>query len=259
MIDRELPTYQLGYAIGQESRLMLMENGMDPRKMLGFARENSPKFNVDVHPTTLFQPLNQLNQGACQGHSLALIFTICYYLATGRIEYFSRAAAYYLSQKKDGITGDRGSTLSGGQYVATKQGLPLEKEWPYPSSYSPSNPTGKTVFETKLVASQPTQDWELISEALDLGLPVQDGIMWDSSVSRTLVTDYRGQGGGGHSTTLWTKSGENYRRINSWGMWDGDGCNENTPNALKQQVEHRFSSHVIYAPEGMIYPELKPV
>jgi hypothetical protein len=256
--DRELPTGPTGYAIEQEKRELLMAGGMEPRKMLKLASDNKPDFNVDVNPMTLFDPLNQGGQGACQGHSLALIFTICYYLATGRIEFFSRGGAYYLSQRRDGISGDRGSTLSGGQWVATEHGLCLESDWPYPSRYNPAEPPGLR-FPFKLVASQPTQDWELIQEALDLGLPVQDGIIWDSSVSRTLVTDYKGQGGGGHSTTLWTKSGENYRRINSWGMWDADGCNENTPRAMKQQVEHRWSSHVIYAPEGMIYPETKPV
>lgn len=259
VVDRELPTHRLGYAIANEQKPLMMANGLDPRKMLRLAEDNKPKLNVNVHPTTLFEPLNQGNQGACQGHALAMMFVICYWLMTGRIVSFSRAAAYYLSQRKDGIRGDQGSTLSGGQWVATEHGLCLEHEWKYPASYDPREPPGIT-YRFKLVASQPTQDWELIQEALDLGLPVQDGIMWNNEVSRTLVTNYTGSGaGGGHSTTLWTKSNENYRRINSWGLWDGDGCNENTPKALKQQVEHRNSSHVIYAPEGMIYPELEPV
>jgi len=257
-IDRELPTGPMGYAIEQESRELLMANGMDPVKMLRLAAENKPNFNVQSNPMVLFNPLNQGSQGACQGHSLALIFTICYFLATGRIEMFSRGGAYYLSQRKDGINGDRGSTLSGGQWVATQHGLCLEKDWPYPERYNPAQPSGIN-FPFKLVASQPTQDYELITEALDIGLPVQDGIIWDSSVSRTISSDYVGQGGGGHSTTLWCKFGENYRRINSWGAWDGDGCNENTPKSLKKQIEHRYSSHVIYAPEGMIYPETKPI
>jgi hypothetical protein len=256
--DRELPIGAMGYAIMAEQKPLLMSQGMSPHAMLKAVRENKPTFNVDVHPSTLFAPLDQKSQGACQGHALALIFTICYWLATGRVDYFSRAAAYYLSQKKDGIQGDRGSTLSAGQWVATQHGLCLEEDWPYPPSYDPRQPAGIS-FPFKLVASQPTRDYELIAEALDMGLPVQDGIIWDNSVSRTIVTNYVGNGGGGHSTTLWTKKGSLYRRINSWGMWDGDGCNENEPKALKQQVEHRYSSHVIYAPEGMIYPELQPV
>lgn len=256
--DRELPTGPMGYQIRRENKPLLTARGMEPARMLKLAAANKPDFNVNVHPTTLFDPLNQAPQGACQGHSLALVFTICYYLATARIEAFSRAAAYYLSQRHDNIRGDQGSTLSGGQWVATQHGLCLERDWPYPSRYNPAEPPG-VKYPFKLVASQPTKDPEQIMQALDLGLPVQDGIIWDSSVSRTLSTNYVGAGGGGHSTTLWTKSGENYRRINSWGMWDRDGCNENTPRSLEQQVRHRWSTHVIYAPEGMIFPELQPV
>jgi hypothetical protein len=255
--DRELPSGPMGYAIQQENQSLLMEQGIDPLKMIMLAEAAQPAFNAQANPMTLFEPLNQGSQGSCQGHSLALIFTVCYYLQTGRVEAFSRAAGYYLSQRKDGINGDRGSTLSGGQWVATKHGMCLEFEWPYPQRYNPAEPAGIN-YRFKLVASQPTRDYELISQALDIGLPVQDGIIWDNSVSRTISTDYSGQGGGGHSTVLWCKVGENYRRINSWGMWDGDGCNENTPKSLKKQVEHNFSSHIIYAPEGMIYPELKP-
>jgi len=120
MNDRELPTYQLGYAINRESKPRLMSQGMDPRKMLGLARENKPDFNVDADPMAMFGPLNQGNQGSCQGHALAMCFQICYFLATGRIEAFSRAAGYYLAQRRDNINGDRGSTLSGGQWVATE-------------------------------------------------------------------------------------------------------------------------------------------
>ena len=257
--DRELPSGPMGYAIELEKHDLLMAEGMQVKPMLQAARENKPEFNATVDPMTLFDPLNQGSQGACQGHSLALIFTICYFLETGRIVHFSRAAAYYLSQRFDGIRGDRGSTLSGGMKVATQHGLCLETAWPYPSRYNPAEPSG-IKYPFKLVSSQPTSDPAEIMEALDLGLCVQDGIIWDSSVSRTVSTNYVGAGGGGHSTTLWTKyDNGNYRRINSWGMWDGDGCNENTQRSLEQQVRHRYSTHVIYAPQGMIYPELKPV
>lgn len=258
-VDRELPTFKLGYAIESENRPELEKEGVDVAFMLARAEANKPEFNPVVHPMTLLDPLNQGSQGACQGHSLAMVFTICYFLSTGRILHFSRAAAYYLSQRKDGIRGDRGSTLSGGQWVATKNGLCLEKDWKYPSSYDPTEPRGLK-YEYKLVASKPTRDPGEVRAWLDLGLPVQDGIMWDSSVSRTICTNYRGSGGGGHSTTLWTKSEDaNYRRINSWGMWDDDGCNENTPTALDQQVKHSFSTHILYGPADMIYPELQPV
>jgi hypothetical protein len=260
MEDRPLPVGQLGYAIEVEDRSYMEANGFDAKLMIRMVEANKPDFNVDVHPTTLFDPFNQGNLGSCQGAALAQgMFRICYFLQTGRIESFSAIAAYIVSQRFSNITGDRGSTLSGGVYTATQHGLCLEKDWPYPSRYDNREPPGID-YRFRLVASTPTQDPELIFQALDMGLPVQDGIMWNNEVSRTLVTKYTGGGaGGGHSTTLWTKSGENYRRINSWGMWDGDGCNENTPSALKSQILHRYSSHVIYAPVGMIYPDLDPV
>lgn len=259
MIDRELPTGPMGYAIEKEDHELLMEQGMDPARMLQLVAPNvPPDFNATVDPMALFNPLDQGGQGSCQGHALALIFKICYWLATGRVQFFSRAAGYYLSQRKDNIKGDRGSTLSGGQWVATQHGMCLEEDWPYPSRYNPAEPQG-VKYSYKLTSSQPTKDYELVFEALDLGLPVQDGIIWDSSVSRTISTNYDGRSGGGHSTVLWTKKDGNYTRINSWGYWDGDGCNQNTPQSLKQQIEKRGNTHVIYAPTGMIYPEIPPV
>lgn len=258
--DKLLPTHNLGYAINKENYPMLAGNGMPVEKMFRMIEANGPPDpNTQANPMDLVDPLNQGNQGACQGHSLATCFTLCYFLATGRIEAFSRAAGYYLSQRVDGIRGDRGSTLSAGMQIATKHGMCLEKDWPYPRSYDPTEPRGLT-YPFKLVASQPTSDYSQIEHAIKvLGLPVQDGIIWDNSVSRSISTDYVGSGGGGHSTTLFGMIGQNFRRINSWGMWDGDGCNENTPRSLKKQVEHRYSSHIIYAPAGMIYPELSPV
>jgi hypothetical protein len=256
--DKQLPTHSLGYAIEKESQELLMKNGLDPQVMLRRAEANKPDFNSSANPMTLFDPLDQGQQGSCQGHSLALIFRICYFLSTGVVLNFSRAAAYYISQRFDNIKSDQGSTLSAGQKVATQHGLCLEDDWPYPSRYDPREPAGIS-YPFRLVAAQPTRDPEIIMQALDLGLPVQDGIIWDSSVSRSISTSFTGSGGGGHSTTLWTKIGDNYRRINSWGMWDGDGCNENTPRSLQQQIEHRWSTHIIYAPEGMIYPERQPV
>ena len=258
-ISKELPTYNMGYAIEEENRPLLEEQGIDPQFLLARAAENFPPFNVQNNPREIIPQINQGQQGSCQGHSLMRMFIICYYLMTGRILSFSRAAAYYLSQRKDGIKGDRGSTLSGGQWVATQHGLCLESEWKYPSEYDPREPNPKPNYDFKLVSAKPTNDPRLIREALDMGLPVQDGIKWTSEVSQSIVTNYSGRGGGGgHSTTLWLKNGENYIRDNSWGNWDGDGCNENTPRALDQQVEFGGNTHIIYAPEGMIYPELAP-
>lgn len=259
--------YKFGYPIERENREALDANGMDPREMVAKVKANGPPtMNVDTDPFLLLDTLNQANQGACQGHSLALIFTICYYLFTGRILYFSRAAAYYLSQKFDGLLGrDVGSTLSGGQKVATEHGLCTEEDWPYPRNYNPRQPGG-IKFPFKLVSSKSTNDYDLIVEALNMGLPVQTGLAWGPECEQTVVTRYTGRGaGGGHSTTLWLKKGNNFRQLNSWGeSWNQDGQNEITPEAMRQMVEYSsrvFGKNVfvIYAPEGMIFPELEPV
>jgi hypothetical protein len=256
----QLPTYSLGYAIEQENNALLQANGMEPALMLKSAAANFPAFNTNTDPMAIITLLDQANQGACQGFALARMFQICYFLMTGQILDFSAAAAYYLSQRYDGIRGDFGSTLSGGQKVATIHGLCLAKEWAYPSRYYNVEPTPKPNYAFKLVAAKPTKDPGLIREALDLGLPVQDGITWNNEVSQTVCDNYTGRGaGGGHSTCLWLKKNGNYIRINSWGKWDGDGCNENTPKALDQQVRLSGNNHVIYAPEGMIYPDTPPI
>lgn len=254
--DIELPTRgALGYAIQYNNRDYLTAKGMDVRRLLTMAAETQPELDpVTDEPDDLFGPYNQAQQGACQGHSLAAMFSTCFYLATGMVRHFSRGGAYYLSQKRDGLRGDVGSTLSAGMWVATQHGLCTEEDWPYPDRYNPTEPRG-LAYKYKVVASRPTKDPEEIMEALDLGLVVQDGLIWTNELERSIVTNYTGRGGvGGHSTMLWRKNTRgNYWRRNSWGKWDLDGYNENTPQALKQQILHSQSDHIIYAPAGMMY------
>jgi len=114
-----LPIGRLGYAFQKEDRATLETNGAEPSEALRLFQASFPTFDVTADPLGAVDILDQKNQGACQGHALAMVFSICFFLATGRREAFSRAAGYYLSQRKDGIRGDSGSTLSGGQWVAT--------------------------------------------------------------------------------------------------------------------------------------------
>lgn len=257
---KQLPTHRLGYAIHMEKRDLLEQRGVDPKKMLKMASANPPPINVQNNPRQIIPLLDQLRQGACAGHAGARMMIICFFLMTGRVLAFSRAAAYYLAQKHDGIRGDNGSTLDGIQWVLTQHGLCLEREWMYPTNYDPTEPRPIPNYGFKLVASKPTSDPGEVRAWLDIGLPVQDGITWNAEVAQSIVTNYTGsRPEGGHSTTLWLKNGENYLRDNSWGAWDGDGCNENTPKALDQQVRFGGNTHILYAPEQMIYPELAPV
>lgn len=198
----------------------------------------------------------------CQGHALAQVFSICYFLATGRREAFSRAAGYYLAQKRDGIRGDKGSTLSGGQWVATQHGMCLESDWPYPSRYNPGMPpSAQNKFLFKLQTTKPFKDLESMLQWLDEGLPIQIGLTWNNSCDQEVVDNYNGNSGGGHSTVFWQRrANKNVVNWNSWGRrWAGDGVHEWTPESIKRALASRWTVFIGYAPAGMSFPQPQPI
>lgn len=245
-----------GYRIEDEDIDSLMSRGRKAEDVLLMFKYKVPKWN-QYAPPDMVNILDQGQVGSCQGQSLAKMFQICYFLATGRVLNFSAMAGYILAQRHDGLIGrDVGSTLSGGQRAAA-DGICLEKDWPYTGRYDSRIPNVPRPF--KLVASKPTNDPDLISEALDAGLPVQTGMTWNHELDRDLVTNYTGRGAqGGHATTLWQKkSNGNWINHNSWGSgWAGDGRSEWTPQAARQIITYRTNTFVIYSPE-MEFPDLE--
>jgi len=257
--DNLLPIGRLGYAVQYEDRSSLEANGLAPSEALAMFQASFPKFDTTADPLGAIDILNQGNQGSCQGHALAMVFSICFFLATGRREAFSRAAGYYLSQRKDGIRGDQGSTLSGGQWVATQNGICLEKEWPYPSRYDPSEPSGIN-YRFKLKTTRPMRTVKEVTDWIDSGLPVQIGLAWNDSCSHEVV-DRWVPGGGGHSTCFWqrAKSG-NVRNINSWGKsWSTDGIHEWTEGSISRALSHQWTVMIGYSPDEMSFPEYGPL
>ena len=250
----------LGYAIEFERRGLLESSGNEPKEMLARMADEFPKFDCKANPLGVVSILNQGNQGSCQGHSLAQIFSICFFLATGRKEAFSRACGYYESQRYDGIRGDSGSTLSAGQKVAKEHGMCTEAEWPYPSRYDPNSKPGGIKYQYKLDVSKPFTSVDDMAEWLNAGLPIQTGIAWNETCNREVVSDWR-PGGGGHSTTLWqlAPSGNAFN-INSWGgTWCQDGMHEWTWTAIAKMVKHSWSTFIGYAPTRMSFPEQPPI
>ena len=245
---------KFGYAIDKENRQSLIDGGIEPRQLMARFTAKFPKFNTSADPLGVVNILDQGQIGSCQGQSLAKMFQICYFLETGRVENFSAMAGYIVAQRFDGLRGDVGSTLSGGQLVATKHGICLESDWPYPSRYSAEIVAKK--FEFKLASAQPTNDPDLILEALALGLPVQTGMAWNNQLEQEHVTSYNGRGAqGGHATTLWLG-----KHINSWGNgWNSDGCSTWSEQALRDIVTHRGNTFVIYAPDGISHPDLPDI
>ena len=253
---RELRQGELGYDIDNEN-LDDLNKGEEPVVLMGAFENMIPDFNCQIDPTTIAIVLNQGSLGSCQGHSLSTVFQICYFLATGRTAIFSRAAAYYLSQRKDKIRGDRGSTLSGGRWVATEHGMCLEEHWPYIERYDPKEPDG-VPYQYKLKVSRPFKTVEEIVEWIKLGLPVQTGVRWGREMN-TEVVEKASKRGGGHSTCLWSMRGDHCNNINSWGQsWNGDGVHCWSLAAIEEMLDHG-GIFVGYSPDGFDYPDPEPL
>lgn len=258
MSGKQLTQGKLGWAIDSENVGQLEATGQHSGELLKWYRDTFPKFNTTADPLGAVSILDQSTQAACQGHALAQVFSICYFLATGRKAAFSRAAGYYLSQQKDGIRGDQGSTLSGGQWVATQHGMCLESDWPYPPRYSPQMPaSAKDKFLFRLQTTKPFKDLQSMLDWLEQGLPIQTGLTWNDSCNEEIVDAYNGRSGGGHSTVFWQRrSGGDVVNINSWGSsWSGDGCHQWTTGSIEAALKGKWTVFIGYAPAGMIYPD----
>lgn len=263
----ELEQGALGYSRDDE-RYDELEQGIEPAMMLSAAEDYFPPFDPVGNPADLIPIMNQGGVGSCQGQMLSKIFQICYYRLTGVMLEFSASCGYYKSQEYDGIRGDRGSTLAGGRKVATEHGMCLDRDWKYPQGnsarYDPrSEPTGLE-FPYKLVVSKPVDNISQIFDAIDLGLPVGQGIGWNRYCNQEVVSTYRSGSAGGHATTLWLWADEQktmVNNINSWGSsWAGDGVHKFTRDALRDIARYdRYPVWIIYGFENMIHPKTEPI
>ena len=242
-----------GYLLELENRAEL-EIGNTASQILRAIGDSLPAWNVQADPLGVHVVEDQLQIGACVGNSGTSCLEACYFLSTGKKIQLSRAAGYYLSQRVDGIRGDRGATLSGFRKVATSHGLPLEADWPYPSRYNPSQPQG-IAYPFKAQSSTPIKSIDEFDSWIKRGLPVHAGFSWNSSCEKPVVDRYRAGGGGGHAVMFWQMAGENYRMLNSWGQWQKGGWNEWSPLAIESLLKDRWTVFIGYAPDGMSFPK----
>jgi hypothetical protein len=241
-----------------ENRASLMEHGMDPEQALRLMRSTYPDHNPEAEPFTTQQ--YQGNQGACAGHAIAHKVQTLVTLVFGIQLFFSRANAYYEAQRKSGISGDRGSTLSGCQQVISVDGICLEKDWVYPNSYNNTRPAGwSTAPRVWLKSSQPTRDPELIFDLAQAGAAIQTGLGWTNSMERGIVDSYTTSGNvGGHSTMVYGIMDGDLVNHNSWRNWQanspaGPGRQRITKNAVKDIVQRdRYAEFVAYLPVGVV-------
>jgi hypothetical protein len=246
-----------GYLAESERPEEIDEYGLSPEIVLTSMRAEYPTFNAYAPPFLNLQ--YQGMQGACQGHALAHAFQLALVQKYGYQAIFSRGGAYYLSQRFDGIRGDKGSTLAGGQKVADS-GLCLESEWPYPSRYDsrqPSTANGKLNF--RMPGSKRIKDADLAWELLQAGAAIQTGVAWTNAFEREVSDRYTGAvSAGGHSTLLYglDEATGNAIHHNSWRNWMGDGRSQWTKSFFAQILKRdRWAVFVAYDSTNLQIPD----
>jgi len=251
-----------GYIPENEDRefLQSLSGGEEILKLVGHYQEQS------LDPRQLIRIENQANMGSCAGHSLSSNLEWIYCLATqGQIVQLSRMAGYILAQDEDGIRSDAGSTVGGGVKVALRGGLPEEKLWPYPSSYTrqkPNNEWHENAKQYRIERAIKITSFEQWQTWLGSGQGgIHTGISWGNSMNKAVVETFS-PGGGGHSIAALCLSdrtnaqGERYSWIaNSWSQSFGtNGWQEWSPTAVRQMLQHQFTEFV-----GMSdMPNVKP-
>lgn len=211
---------------------------------------------ISLDPRAIMKIENQGQVGACQGHSISSCTEWCYVIATrGETQQLSRAYGYYETQRLDGISGDRGSTIEGGIRLATEYGIPEESLWPYSGRYDPTRPRPieelrANAAKYKIGKSYKLASYDAIRTFLGSGQgAVHLGITWNSSVDAAVVNNYSGAQGGGHAIGLYALSDRKDSQDrpylwmqNSWGKgWGNDGWAEWSPNAISQMLKSRWA------------------
>ncbi len=176
----------------------------------------------------------------------------------GETQQLSRAYGYYETQRLDGISGDRGSTIEGGIRLATEFGIPEESLWPYSGRYEPTRPRPIEELRTnaakyKIGKSYRLRTYDAIRTFIGSGQgAVHLGITWNSSVDSAVVNNYSGAQGGGHAISLYALSDRKDSQgrpfiwmMNSWGTgWGNKGWAEWSSNAISQMMTARWSVFV---------------
>lgn len=185
-------------------------------------------------PSLWYNIEHQLSIGSCQGHAVGGCLEVSYYYLTGEEIQFSRMYAYLRSQMFDGITSDRGSTISGGAKTVVEVGLPLEEVFPYPDRYSRNIPriAHDTAGEHKAKQAVWLKTYDDIINFLDAGLgAINIGVRW---------------GRGGHAVCIVeTIEGGGVKVANSWGTnWGENGYFTWTARQLKQKMSESYTRAV---------------
>lgn len=246
-----------GYPIDREDHgfLATLVDASDIVPLVGSYEE------VRLDPRTLVKVENQGPVGSCQGHALSSVVEWCYTIATsGQVQQLSRAYAYYESQRIDGITGDAGSTISGGVKLALSTGLPTESTWPYVPRYNSSRPANWQLIldeakKFKIATATKVKTYDSFRSFLGSGCGgISIGIAWGDVMNASVVERFS-RGNGGHAIAALCLServdsqGRPYAWIlNSWGESFGSrehpGWHEWSPTAITQMLTDSFTEMI---------------
>lgn len=202
---------------------------------------------------------NQGRIGSCAGHGATSTAEGCHWLAAGESPQFSPWAQYRLAQDRDGIRGDRGSTIAGNLWVLKNLGLvPREMCPKYPSSYNRGWPVTAEMKaaagEYRIKNSVDCRGYENMLRFLQDGQGyLYHGSIWTKYMDGPgdKIHQFRGprrgdQHGGGHSCWFpgWSEiccpcCDWPYLILwNSWGTgWGNDGAKYICKNAIDQMCE----------------------
>lgn len=213
----------------------------------------------EIDPREWNPVLSQGQIGSCQGASLADAADYLWTFSHGTEVQLSRAWAYLLSQKFDGLLGrDQGSTLDGGSKAAGQIGLVFESDFPYDDDYRAILSFFNANYDSlvpkakdfQLRTEVPLGNYDEIYHFLASGVgPVHIGIMWGLPDAWEIKT-YRA-GGGGHAVLFvgylkvasWPKPGLLLK--NSWGTgWGRGGYGLLHPDAVESMCRTRWNVFV---------------
>ena len=214
---------------------------------------------AEVDPETIgFRIEDQGRMGACQGHDLSSCCEWNIRQEHGVEVQLSRWWAYRMTQRIDGISGDHGSTISGGLKLARTTGLCREELCPYPDSYGQFSPTGKMLDDAGLYRcgawvdfrNNPGDPWDSMLQWLAAYGTGSIGIQWPPGFDRNFVVEaFHPGSGGGHAIAIVgyvRVSGVLYLKVaNSWSRnWGRSGYFLIARKAFLQMLEHKYTACV---------------
>ncbi len=220
---------------------------MPTSEIVLFGAENELPEEIDCR--AWYRPERQARND-CGGFSNSAVGEAAFVIATGQVLQFSPHFCYREAQRIDGITGDRGSTISGGLEAAKLVGYCLEALCPYPSRYDVqvTAEQRKAAEEYRVSGHAVIRRYEEAFNWLATGQgAVNWGIAWRFSPGEnSFVLDRFHGGGPGHATALAgyskrkDRSGRNYLLLVNSG-YPVPGVYEVAPDAIQQALDDRYT------------------